>query len=169
MMLTDSAQFLLTLGLGAAMLFGLVGIIAPVLPGLGLLWSAGLAYGLLVGWGTWGPWLFALMSLLTVVGFVADVVMSAAGAKSQGASLWSVAAGLAVGLLGLLFFGLLGAVLGLLLGTFLAEYRRANDSRGALQAMLGMGVGYGLSYAVKMVMGLAIFGLWLIWVATNVS
>jgi uncharacterized protein len=110
-----------------------------------------------------------LMSLLTIVGFVADVVMSAAGAKSQGASLWSVAAGLAVGLLGLLFFGLLGAVLGLLLGTFLAEYRRANDSRRAMQAMLGMGVGYGLSYAVKMLMGLAVFGLWLIWVATNGS
>jgi hypothetical protein len=164
---TLPTDLLITIGAGALMVFGLVGIIAPVLPGLGLQWLAALAYGLLIGWGPWGPWLFLLMSVFTVIGFVADVGMSAAGARARGASLWSVAAGLAAGLLGLILFSLLGALVGLLLGTFLAEYRRVRDTRQALDSMLGMGVGYGLSYGVKMLMGLANLGLWLVWVATN--
>jgi uncharacterized protein YqgC (DUF456 family) len=164
---TIPTDLLITIGVGAAMLFGLAGIIAPVLPGLGLQWGAALAYGLLIGWGTWGPWLFLLMSVFTVVGFVADIGMSAAGAKVRGASLWSVAIGLVAGLLGLILFSLLGALVGLLLGTFLAEYRRVNDPRKAMEATLGMGVGYGLSYGFKMLMGVSVFGLWLIWVATN--
>src|SRR3970040_2381567 len=48
--------------------------------------GAGLAYGLLVGWGTWGPWLFALMTLGGLVALAAEVALSTAGARVGGAS-----------------------------------------------------------------------------------
>jgi uncharacterized protein YqgC (DUF456 family) len=64
---------------------------------------------------------------------------------------------------GLIVIPPFGAIVGLLLGTFLVEAWRLRDMRQAAKGTLGMGVGYGMGFAVKLVMGLGMVGLWVVW------
>jgi uncharacterized protein YqgC (DUF456 family) len=155
---------LLTVVAGILMLVGLLGIFLPLVPDVLLIWAAALGYGLLVEWGQSGPWLFGLITLLGLLAAAAEAWVSGAGAYKAGASPWSILAGLAGGVAGFFLLPPLGMVIGLLAGTFLAEYLRRKDARQAGRAMVGMGLGFGVSFVVKLVFGLAMIGAWLIWV-----
>ena len=84
---------------GLLILVGLVGALLPGVPDLLLIAASALGYGLLAGWGTWGPWLFAGILLLCGVGLVAELLTSTAGARIGGASGWSIAGGVTAGVL----------------------------------------------------------------------
>jgi hypothetical protein len=71
-----------------------------------------------------------------------------------------------MGTIGLFVFPPFGLIIGLLLGTFVVEYIRMRDWRQAGRAMLGMGLGYGVSFGVKLVFGALMIGAWLAWVIT---
>jgi len=157
-------ETLVTILAGATMLVGLVGIVVPVLPGLVLIWLGALGYGLLAGWGGSGPWLFALITLLGAAGTGAEIWVTSAGARVAGASMWSVAAGVALALFGIVFFNLVGAVIGLVVGTLVAEYYRLRDWRKAITSAGGTAAGCGVSYGVKMLLGLMMIGAWVAWV-----
>jgi uncharacterized protein YqgC (DUF456 family) len=149
------------------MLVGLVDVVVPALPDLLLIWGTALGYGLLVGWGDWGPWLFAGITVLCGVGLFAEVWTSGAGARIGGASAWSIVGGVVAGVILLLVVGPLGGVIALLAGIFLLEWRRHRDSRQAGRAVLGTAVGYGASFFVKFGLALSSVGLWIIWVIAN--
>lgn len=161
--MSDPATTLLA---GLLMALGLIGIVVPILPDMALMWLAALGYGLLVGWGQWGGWLFALITILAFAGVLAEVWAGSAGARAGGASFVSIAAGFALGAIGFVFLTPIGGIAGLLLGTFLAEYWRLRDSRKAIRGTLGIGVGYGLSFVMKGIIGLIILAAWLVWVYT---
>jgi len=156
----------ITFLIGVAMLAGLAGTIVPWFPDILLIWGAGLAYGLLVGWGTWGPWLFALMTLAALVGVAAEIALSTAGARVGGASGWGIAAGVLLAIIGLFVFFPLGALAGLVLGIVLVEGWRRRSMRKALQASAGAVVGWGASFIVKLGLALGMVVLWGVWVAT---
>jgi hypothetical protein len=149
------------------MLIGLLGAVLPAIPDLLLIWGTALAYGLLVEWGTWGPWLFAGITLLCGAGLFAEVWTSGTGARIGGASGWSIVGGIAAGLALLIVAGPLGGLLALLAGIFLLEWRRHRDSRQAGRAVLGTAVGYGASFVVKFGVALLSVILWVIWVITT--
>ncbi len=151
---------------GLLMLVGLFGVVAPIIPDAPLIWLAALGYGLLVGWGPLGPYLFAAITVLTIIAASAELWGSGVGARVGGASLWGVAGGIILGLLGLIFFTPIGGLVGLLLGTFLVEFYRLRDARQALKGMLGMGAGYGAAFFVKMFLCLLMIAAWLVWVFT---
>ncbi len=149
---------------GIVMFIGLLGALLPVIPDLIIIWGAALGYGLIVGWGDSGPWLFGVISLLGLVGVVAEVWMSGMGGKIGGASFGSILVGLFLGILGFIFLTPIGGLVLLLVGTFMMEYRRLGDAEEALKGMLGVGLGYGASFGVKILIGLLMFGLWVLWV-----
>ena len=156
----------LTLLAGFIMLVGVFGVVAPVLPDAPLIWLAALGYGLLVGWGRFGPYLFAIITVLGIAAAAAEIWGSSVGAKAGGASVWGVLAGLVLGLFGLIFFSPIGGVAGLLLGTFVVEFVRLRDSKEAARGMLGIGVGFGLSMVAKLALVVLMFLTWLVWVFT---
>jgi uncharacterized protein YqgC (DUF456 family) len=157
---TETAIVVLVAGI---MLIGLIGVLVPILPDIILIWLGALAYGVLAGWGSMGGWLFAGITLLGVIGVLAEVWASSVGARVGGASLWGILGGLALGLIGLIVLPPFGAVIGLLLGTFLVEAWRMRDMGQAARGTLGMGIGYGMSFVVKLLMGLGMIGLWVGW------
>jgi hypothetical protein len=161
------SESLITVLLGGVMVLGLAGVFIPVLPDISLIWAAALGYGLLVGWGRWGPWLFAGITVLAVVAAAADLWTSGAGARLGGASLWGILGGLGLGLVGLILLPPLGGLLGLLAGTFLVEYLRLRSAERALRATLGMGLGYGASFVVKLILGMMMIGAWIVWVVAG--
>ncbi len=157
-------DILVTILTGLLVLIGLIGAVIPAIPDVSLVWGATLGYGLIVGWGESGPWLFGAISVLGLLGVAADVWVSSAGAKMGGASIWSVIAGILSGLIGLIIFGPLGLVGGMALGTFLVELSRRKNATDALKAVLGVGLGYGASFLVKLALSLGMAGLWVAWV-----
>jgi uncharacterized protein YqgC (DUF456 family) len=146
------------------MLVGLLGSLVPLVPDVVLIWGAALAYGFIGGWSVAGGWLFALITLLGVAGLLTEVWVSSAGARAGGASFGAILAGLALGLVGLLFFPPLGGFVGLILGVFLVEYLRLKDSRRSLRALLSTSVGFGASFIVKLLLCLAMIGVWIVWI-----
>ena len=161
------SEILITVLLGMTMLVGLAGIILPVLPDVILIWGSALLYGLLIGWGRYGGWLFAGISVLALVGLVADAWVSGMGARKGGASFWSSLGGVIVGVIGLFVGGPLGLIVGMLLGVFVIEYWTHRDPDRALRATFGMGVGYGASFFVKIFLGLAMIAIWIGWVISG--
>ena len=156
------SEVLITIGVGLAMLVGLAGIFIPILPDLILIWAGALVYGLALGWGRWGLGGFGAISTLALAGLLAEAWVGGAGARRGGGSLFGILGGLALGVVGLIFSGPLGLVAGLLAGTFLVEYLRGGDAGQALKATVGMGVGYGVSFIVKLIIGLGMIVIWLV-------
>jgi len=139
-------------------LAGLVGVVAPVLPG-GPLIFAGI---FLVAWADgfarigWAP--LVLCGLLAVLMTVADWVSASLGAKRVGASRWGIA-GAFLGVIAGLFFGLPGILLGPFLGAALFEYLRDRDLARATRVGGATMVGFLLGTAVKYALAAAMLGV----------
>jgi uncharacterized protein YqgC (DUF456 family) len=141
-----------------------LGGIIPGFPDVVLIWGAALGYGFYVGWGEPGIWFFVVISVLGLAGLFTEAWVSGAGARVGGASIRAVLAGLALGAVATVFTGPLGGVIGLLLGTYLAEYSRLRDAEKAARAMLGTGLGCGASFGVKLLLGLGMVAAWVAWI-----
>lgn len=155
---------IVTILLAIGMVVGLVGIFIPLLPDILLIWGAGLVYGLAVGWGSFGPWMFGLMTILGVIGLLTDLWLTSVGGKIGGASFSSVLLGILAGFVGMIFLSPVGGIFVMLGVTFYLEYRRLKDTDLAMKGMLGVAIGYGASIGVKVGIALAMILLWLIWV-----
>ena len=137
---------------------GLVGVVAPVLPG-GPLIFAGI---LLVAWADgfarigWAP--LVLCAVLTVLMALADWVSAALGAKRVGASRWGIAGAFA-GVIAGMFFGLPGILLGPFVGAALFEYLRDRDLARAARVGGGTTLGFLLGTAVKYALAAAMLGV----------
>ena len=144
----------------AAMIVGMIGVILPVVPGVGFIWLVVLVYAVAERFTAIDPLTFIVLTILGVVGFTADLWMSQAGAKAGGASIWSLLAGLLLGavgaIVGLAFLGvgaIPGAIVGAVAGVILAEYYRRKDWREAFKAGGGWLVGCTLSGGVQFFIG----------------
>ena len=156
---------LLTLGV---MLVGVAGVVIPILPDVWLIWLAALGYGLLRqplfdGWI--GGAAMILLTLLTISGVVADLLMSHAGAAKGGASWQAMLASLGLGAVGLFVFPPIGPLVGALLGLFLVEYfRNDKDARKAWRAVTGYATRCGLSVVARLMIALLMIAIWGAWV-----
>lgn len=153
------------------MLIGVVGVVVPLLPDIWLIWLAALGYGLLAGFDGWvGGIAMTFITLLMIVGVIADVAMSHAGAASGGASWQGILASFVLGTVGLFIFPPVGPLVGALVGLFLVEYfRQEKDVQKAWRAIKGYAAGCGLSMIVRL--GIAgvmilIWGIW-VWIANS--
>lgn len=154
-----------------AMFIGLLGVVLPFLPDVALIWLIALIYAIAEGFATIDPITFALITILAIVGLAAELLMSQAGAKAAGASILSLLAGVALGLIGalvgLFFLGigaLPGAILGAFAGIVLAEGYQSRDWEKAVKAGGGMLLGCALSAGVQLLIGLSMI-LIFIWQA----
>ncbi len=148
----------------AVMLFGLLGLIIPLLPGLVIIWVAALVYGIVDGF-TWANGaVFALMTLICVVGSLIDNVIMGASAKQQGASWIAIAISMVLGIAGSFAFPPFGGLVAALLGIFAYEFYRLRDWRKALASTKGMALGCGWATIIRAAMGVVMIGMWLAWV-----
>jgi uncharacterized protein YqgC (DUF456 family) len=137
----------------AVMLVGVVGLIIPILPGLVIIWLAGLVYGILSGFTTAGWILFGLMTLLMAVGSVVDNVIMGASARQKGASWLAIGVSMLLAVVGSILLPPFGGLILALLGLFGLEFWRLRDWRKALESAKSMAFGCGWSAVVRTVMG----------------
>jgi len=123
-------------------LAGLIGAVAPVIPGPLLVLAGALLYAwygdfLIVGWGTLG-----VLAALTAVSQVLDYAASLIGARAFGASRWGLVGACLGALAGLLIANIPGAIAGLFLGACMCELVRGRDLRTSMRIGFGTLIGF---------------------------
>jgi len=146
------------------MLVGLLGLLVPIFPGIVVIWLASLGYGVVAGFTTLGWVIFAILTILMIVGATIDNVLMNAKAHKEGASCFTLLLGMLAGILGTIFFPPFGGLIAAPLVVWLIEYLRLRDLNKAFASLRGMAIGWGASYLVRLMLGLAMIGLWLVWV-----
>jgi len=141
------------------MFIGLLGVLLPLIPGVGLIWITALIYAIAEGFQNVDPITMVVLSLIAIPGITADIWVSSLGAKVGGASFWSIVASLLGGVFGFFLFNLPGALIGSLVGLVVVELFRAKDWRQALKASGGWVVGRLVSTAVQLVVGVIMIAI----------
>lgn len=149
--------------IGLTMLVGQFGLLIVVVPGLVIIWAAGLVYGLVVGFTTSGWIIFGVMTILMVGGSVADNFIMGANARQKGASWWSIVAALVGAIIGTILLPPIGGLILAMLALFVSEYFRIKDLRKALESTGGMAMGCGWAVVLRMAIGAVMIILWLLW------
>jgi uncharacterized protein YqgC (DUF456 family) len=153
------AAFVLTL---LIMLFGLVGTILPVVPGLPIMWVGAMIYALLTGFEKIGWTYLIIFGVLTIAIQGLDYLANLYGAKKMGASGWGILGAFLGMVVGLVTGGLLGLLLGPFVGAVLGEILigRKTTSQ-ALKAGVGTFLGLLGGTLVKFAVGCAMLGVFL--------
>jgi len=145
---------------------GLIGTIAPVLPGTTIILAAAVIHRIMlgpeksVGWRT-----IIVLVLLTLATYAIDILGGYFGAKYFGATKWGTFGAIVGALVGL-FFGILGLfvgpVIGAIAGEFIAGKRMIDAGRAGWGSLLGnLGAMLG-----KLVIGLAMIAIFFLNVPT---
>lgn len=141
-----------------AFVVGLLGAILPVIPGLTVIWLGALYYAaIIVGFDTFSPWIFVLLTIVGLVAGTSNIWLAALGAKTTGASWRTLIVGFIGAILGTFFLPipLVGTIVGYAAGLVLSEYVRLGELRPALKSAFGGVVGWGVSTAFEFAGGLA--------------
>jgi uncharacterized protein YqgC (DUF456 family) len=156
----DWSLVLLALGVLLA-LVGLAGVVLPALPGTPLLFAGLFLAAWAEGFAHVGGFTLAVLAVLTALGYAADFLATALGAKRFGASRRAVV-GAALGGLAGLFLGLPGVLLGPFVGAVAGELSGRRGLREAGRAGLGATLGLVLGVAAKLALAFSMIGLFLL-------
>ena len=144
------------------MVAGLVGVLLPVLPGLLLIWGAGLVWAVGDGGGPVRWTVFGVLTALLVVGTVAKYVLPARSAAARGAPATTLLAGAAGAILGFFVIPVVGLLVGGVAGIYLAELARLHDRRRAAVSTRAALVAIGIGVLIELAAGTLMVGAWLL-------
>jgi uncharacterized protein YqgC (DUF456 family) len=146
--------FLFQLLAYVGLLVGMIGTVAPIIPGPVLIWLSILLWAWADGFNAFGWPTLLVLALLVAVAELSDVALAAMGAKQGGASWMGMAIAGLVAIIGLIFFNLIGAILGAFGGLFAWEaYRQDWKWRKAWRASSRFVMGYLFAIVVKIIFG----------------
>ena len=144
------------------MIVGLVGVLVPVLPGLVIVWLAGVGSVLWQGTDTTG-WLVAWwLTGLFALGTLATVVLPTRRGRELGASTASLASGLLGAVIGFFVLPVAGFPVGFLAGLTIGERTRLGEWAAARRSTLAVLRAYGVGVVIELLSGITMVGSWLI-------
>ena len=120
---------------------GLLGTILPVLPGAILIYGGMLVYGVMTKFATLDANFFLIQALVLVLIFSVDFLAAAAATRRFNGSKQAAWGAILGTILGLIFFGPLGIVIGPFLGAVVAELVRGIEINQAIRVGFGTLVG----------------------------
>jgi uncharacterized protein len=151
----------------AIMLLCLVGLIMPIFPGLVVMWLFALVYALLqslAGRMTGWDWLlFALITILMLVGSVVDNIIIARKMRDHFIPWGSIIFAFAASLIASIFFTPLIGLAATPLALFVAEFRRLKDRDLAITSTKAYMIGWGWAFGARFLIGLVMIGFWMLW------
>jgi len=134
---------------------GLAGTVLPALPGAALVFAGVLLAAWIDDFTRVSTWTVLVCGMLMLIAWAADYVSAMLGAKRAGASRLAIVgaaigtvAGLAFGLIGVLFLPLLGAAL----GEFLANRNAARAAHVGVSTWVGLVIGTLAKVVISFVM-----------------
>ena len=144
---------------------GLVGTVLPGLPGMPLVLAGIALFTICSEFRVIGPLQFAAFVLLGLLSMGLTVIGNLIGARKFGASRWGLLGAIVGLLLGLLLFGPFGFVIGPLLGAVAFELLKGRELNAALRSGAGVLVGYlfGTLAEVIIALGMTAWFVWSTW------
>src|SRR5512147_895004 len=150
-----------------ALVFGLLGLLLPIFPGLTVMWLATLFYALLeaaAGRMAAIDWvLFAFITVLMLVGNVIDNIIIARHMRDRQVPWRSILAGYAAGVVASIFLTPLAGLIASPVGLYAAEYMRLREANAAWTSTRSYMTGWGWSLAARILIGILMLGLWMLW------
>ena len=131
---SEILYFVLAIGV---MLFGLLGCILPVIPGIPLIWATAFFYGLLTGFEDIGRDYLLVFGILSAISLLLDWFVGVYGAKRLGASTWGMVGAFIGMILGAIVGTLPGLIIGPLIGAIAFELWAGRKSGDAVKAGFG--------------------------------
>jgi uncharacterized protein YqgC (DUF456 family) len=142
------------------MVVGVVGVLVPFLPGLVLVWAAGIAWVWFDGHGPAHLFVGVVLTALLAVGIVAKYLLPARSASGAGAPRSTLLAGAAGAVVGFFVIPVVGLPVGGLAAVYLAELTRLQDPRLAWRSTWAVLRGIGLGMLVELSAALLMVGVW---------
>jgi uncharacterized protein YqgC (DUF456 family) len=152
---------------GLAMLVGLAGVVVPVLPGLLLIWAAGIAWVWVDGGGAVRWTVAAALTVLLVAGTATKYVLPARSATGAGAPRSTLLLGAVGAVVGFFVIPFLGFVIGGVVAVFLAELARLGTAAAAWRSTRAVLVAVGIGMLVELGTAAAMIGVWVLGVVVT--
>jgi uncharacterized protein YqgC (DUF456 family) len=146
---------------GAVIAVGLVGVLVPVLPGLGLVWGAIVVWAL-VEQRTAGWVVMAAASALLVSGTVLKYLIPGRRLRQAGVPWKTTVLGGVLGVVGFFVIPVVGLLVGFVLGVYLAERQRLGGSLPAWRSTRHALAAAGWSIVIELTAGMAMALAWLV-------
>ncbi len=140
------------------LLLGLLGIFLPILPSITLAWLGFLLFAYATAFAAITLKLVLVFLGLTVLVMILDVVAPMIGAKKYRASKYGIAGSFFGLILGIMFLGPIGILLGPFAGAFLGEYLGGRKPEEAVQSAKGTIIGFLAGSLVKIALVLVMLG-----------
>ncbi len=148
---------------GLTMVAGWLSLLIVIVPGLVIMWVGALGYGIATGFGTTGWIIFAIMTVLMIVGSLIDNFLMGASARQKGASWWSLGAAWVGAIIGTIILPPIGGLIFALLALFTVEYFRLKDTKQAFDSSTSLATGCGWAVGVRLAIGFVMLILWVLW------
>lgn len=150
----------LNLLVGAAILVGVVGVVIPAVPGVLLVWGAVLVWTLASdGDGRWV--VFGLVSVVAAISQVLKYLIPGRKMQAAGIPTRTLLLGAVLGVIGFFVVPVLGALIGFVLGVYLAERARLGSHDLAWPSTKEALRGALLSMAIEFASASICAGIWL--------
>ncbi len=156
---------MVTLLVAIAILVGLAGTLLPILPGLGLVWLATLAYGLVEGFGAIGWTAMSVITLLLVGGTAAAIRVPQRAAAAGGIGLRGQLLAVAMAVIGFFVIPVVGAPIGFVGAVYLLARRR--DRPNAWPTTVATVRSLLVAAGIQFLAGLGMALTWGVWVVTT--
>ena len=143
------------------MLVGLIGVFAPILPGIPLAWLGLFIYAIGTGFERISVLTVIVFFILMVIIMVIDFLAPMVGAKKYNASKYGIL-GAFIGLIvGTVIFGFWGIILGPFIGAFGMELLAKRQPKGAFKSAVGTFVGFIAGALMKVIFILIMSGFFI--------
>lgn len=152
---------MVTVLVGLAMVVGIAGTLLPLVPGVGLIWAAAVAFGLLQGFGVIGWAAMAVISALGVGGIVAGVRVPQRAAAADGVGWRGQLMAFALAVVGFFVVPVAGAPIGFVVGIYLVARTRDRTEAWPItkRTVRSLVLAAGLQFVAAIAMALT----WLVW------
>jgi len=148
--------------IGLTMAIGLVGTLIPVLPGLVLVWIAGLTWAVLDGADKTHWIIFSVMTLVFLIGVGLSFYIPAKSTKDESAPKWTFLVASVFSIIGFFVIPIVGLALGFIFGVFICQLANSREFHRALRATGSTLKALGLVSLVHCACGIAIATTWAI-------
>lgn len=142
---------------------GLVGTIIPMLPGIPMIYTGFIIYGLGSHWKDYGVNAMIFWGVITVFMVFLDYYAGALGAKKYGASMAGIWGSIIGGILGVIFLGFVGIIFGPLIGAVAGELLSGKSQKAAWKSGWGTLIGFLAGSLFKLIVGFTMVGTFFWW------
>jgi len=143
------------------MAVGLIGVFAPILPGIPLAWLGLFIYAIGTGFERISITTVIVFSVLAVLIMLLDFLAPILGAKKYKASKYGILGAFLGLMVGIIVFGFWGIILGPFIGAFSVELIAGRQPRGALKSAVGTFVGFVAGALMKVIFILIMSGFFI--------